>query len=585
MSYNQWRSLLVERRFDLPKGRPLRRILYAFTLAEKVVFAFFATLFIFSGLILVSRASSAYLVEVPTRGGTLTEGVIGNPRFINPVLALSEADKNLTSLVYSGLVRVNPDGSIENELAEEVVISENRLVYTVTLDSEARFHDGARVTADDVVFTIQKILDPNIKSPRRGNWEGVVVEKIDELTVSFTLKKAYTPFIYNLTLGIIPRHIWKNVSDDEFAFSQFNTLPIGSGPYRVERAERNSGGIPDYYKLNPFDNYKRQKPFIDNLVFKFYPNEESLIEAYRGGQISSFGGISPDKIREFNLNQDSITTSPLPRVFGVFFNQGQSKVLLNKEVRQALELSSPREDIIEKVLNGYGTAIEHPLPAGLYSWTSETDPRTLEERLEAGREILLASGWRPNEETGVLEKNPSSGKITLSFSISTGDAPELVAVANELKNTWEKLGASIEVKVFETGDLNQNVIRPREFEALLFGLVVGRDADLYPFWHSSQRNDPGLNIALYANTRADKFLDEARTSTNPQILEEKLRAFALEVEADIPAVFLYTPSYLYVVPEKIKALEIGPLTVAQDRFLGIRNWYIEEDKVWSIFTN
>jgi len=570
----------------MPKERPIRGILRSFTIAEKAILYFFISIFLLSGIGLLWEVNNAYLVEVPARGGTLTEGVIGNPRFINPVLAISEADKNLTAIIYSGLVRITPEGKIENDLAEEVLISDDRKTYTVRIRLDARFHDDTPVTADDVIFTIQKINNPNIKSPKRGNWDGVLIKKIDDMTVSFTLKQAYTPFIYNLTLGILPKDIWKNVSDDEFSFSQFNTLPIGSGPYKVDRVERNSGGIPDFYRLVSFENALGKIPFIKKVIFKFYPNEIALIEAYNTHAVESIGGISPENTLKLKTNNSRIITSPLPRVFAVFFNQNQSKVLLAKEVRQALNLTSPREEIVKKVLGGYGTAIYGPLPAGVYSWAATTD-NTLssEERLKMAKELLDKEGWSLNEETGVLEKKSKSGTITLSFSISTGNAPELQSVADELVRAWSKLGAKIEIIVFETGDLNQNVIRSRDFDALLFGNVVGRDSDLYPFWHSSQRNDPGLNIALYANSRADKFLDNARSADSPKAMEESYIAFAKELRNDLPAIFLYTPSFIYVVPKEIRAINLDSFTVSQDRFLGIRDWYIETDKVWKIFTN
>ncbi len=570
----------------MPKERSMRVILRSFTIAEKAVFYFFTLIFILSSLLLLLKVSNAFQVEVPIRGGTLTEGVVGNPRFINPVLAISEADKNLTALVYSGLVRITPDGKVENDLAESVEISPDRKVYTVSLDKDARFHDGTHLTAEDVVFTIQKITDANIKSPRRGNWDGVSVEKVDEQTIIFTLKQAYTPFIYNLTIGILPKNIWKNVSDDEFSFSQFNTLPIGSGLYRVENVERNSGGIPNLYVLVPSENALSRAPFVKNLVFKFYPSETELIDAYNGGAIESIGGISPERAIELELNNSRIISSPLPRVFAVFFNQNQSKVLLNKEVRQALNLASPKELIVEKVLNGYGTPIDGPLPAGVYPWTSGRDTKApLEERIESAKTLLAEADWKFNEETGVLEKKSKSGTISLSFSISTGDALELQAVAEELVTSWQKLGAKVTVQVFETGDLNQNVIRSRNFDTLLFGKVVGRDADLYPFWHSSQKADPGLNIALYTNSRADKLLEAARSADKPEEVEENYKAFAEELRVDMPAIFLYTPSFLYVVPEKIKAISLNSLTVSQDRFLGLRDWYIETSMVWKIFVD
>ncbi|MDO8590225.1 MAG: ABC transporter substrate-binding protein [bacterium] len=585
MNYKELQVLLLKR-FSMPKERLVRGILRSFSIAEKAVFFFLVSVFVFSGTTLLWKVSSTYLVEVPTEGGTLTEGVVGNPRFINPVLAISEADKNLVALLYSGLVRVTPEGQTENDLAEKVEISNNRLVYTVQIHQDAHFHDGTPVTADDVIFTIQKIIDPSIKSPRRGNWDGVEVEKIDDRTVSFTLRQAYTPFIYNLAVGILPKHIWKNVSPDEFSFSQFNTLPVGSGPYQVESVERNSGGIPNLYKLIPFENTPGKTPFIKNLVFRFYPSEAELIMAHNTNAVESLSGISPERVQELEINDSRIVSSALPRVFAVFFNQSKSKALLNREVRQALDLASPKEEIVEKIFDGYATVIDGPMPAGIYSWTNTDKNRPpLDQRLETAQALLAKAGWKMNTETEVLEKKSASGTMTLSFAISTGDAPELQQVANELVAQWGKLGAKVNVLVFETGDLNQNVIRPRNFDALLFGEVVSRDADLYPFWHSSQRADPGLNIALYANSRADKELDNARSASNPQAAEESYKAFTKELEADMPAVFLYTPSFLYVVPEKIAALSLNSLTVAQDRFLGIREWYIETDKVWKIFVN
>ena len=586
MTYKELRALFL-RRFSLPKERSIREILRFFTMAEKAVFYFFTTIFIVSGLTLMWKVSNAYLVEIPVQGGTLTEGVVGNPRFINPVLAISEADKNLVALIYSGLVRITPQGELENDLAEEVTISDDRRIYTVRIHPNVRFHDDTPVTAEDVIFTLQKITNPAIKSPRRGNWEGTAINKIDEQTVSFTLKQPYTPFIHNLTVGILPKHIWKNVLDDEFVFSQFNTIPIGSGPYKVERVERNSGGIPDRYRLVPFENVSQKVPFIKNLIFRFYSSEGLLINAYNAREVESIGNISPEKIPELQKSGSRVISSPLPRVFAVFFNQNQSKILLNKEVRQALNLMSPKEEVVNKILNGYATVISGPMPAGIYPQTNiENETLTMEERLETAKTILANAGWQPNPETEILEKKSTSGTMALSFSISTGDAPELQQAVNVLVSAWQKLGAKIEVLIFETGGLNQNVIRPRNFDALLFGEMVGRDRDLYPFWHSSQRTDPGLNIALYANSQADKYLDNARSaSDSPEVMAENYMAFAKALEADIPAIFLYTPSFLYIVPEKIKNVNLDSLIVSQDRFLGITNWYIETDKVWKIFAN
>lgn len=578
MNYSELRTLLVKR-FNIPKERSFSQAMRAFTLAEKTVFFFFVGIFILSGFLLVYKVNEAFLVEVPLQGGTLTEGVLGNPRFINPVIAMSEADKNVASLIYSGLVRWSPAGGIENDLATSIEISENGLEYTVVLRDNAIFHDGTPVTAYDVQFTIEKILDQEVKSPIYGNFAGVDVEALDETTVVFKLRKPYAPFIENLSVGILPRHIWSNVSDDEFSFSQWNVLPVGSGPYRIASVERNSGGIPDYYDLVIFEESGGKKPFIEHVVFKFFPNETDLLDAFDGGDVESVSGIAPEDASRIEKDGVRILTSPLPRIFGVFFNQSANRVLLDKSVREALSLSAPREDIVENVLMGFGTPITGPLQSGFI----ETEPEaSYEERLQKAEEVLANGGWTRNAN-GIFEKKSRSATMTMSFSISTGNTPELKEVAEKVKSAWTTLGAEVDLLVYETGDLNQNVIRPRRYDALLFGEVVGRDADVYPFWHSSERNDPGLNIALYANSRVDKLLENIRAELDSEKRKELYISLQEEITKDVPAVFLYSPSFLYVLPEKVKGAEIGFLAKPEERFLGIRDWYIETNDVWQLF--
>ncbi|MDB5194349.1 MAG: family 5 extracellular solute-binding protein peptide/nickel transport system substrate-binding [Parcubacteria group bacterium] len=581
MTYSSLRALLVKR-FSLPKERPIKKAIRSFSPAEKSVFYILVGLFIFAAIAMLWKVNNSFLIETPARGGTLTEGVVGNPRFINPVLAISEPDKTLTSLIYSGLVRTDKTGAIQNDLADNVSISDDGLTYTVHIRPSAIFSDGSAVTADDVLFTIQKILDPNLKSPLLGDWSGITAQKVDDQTVNFILKKPYAPFIDNLTVGILPKHIWKNVTTDEFAFSQFNTLPVGTGPFMVGSVTRNSGGIPDYYDLVPFDKAIGGEPYIGHYIFRFYPSERDLLAAYDGGDIDAMSGISSDEAKSLK-NAANILSSPLPRIFGVFFNQSQNPALLQKEVRQALDLAAPKEDIVKSVLGGYGTPIDSPLPPSLFPWTLTENPKSSDERLAEAQALLAKNGWVKNSTTGVLEKKSKKDTITLSFSISTGNAPELTKVADELRDAWTKLGASVDVQVYETGDLNQNIIRPRKYDALLFGEVVGRDADVYPFWHSSQRIDPGLNIALYANSKVDKLLEDARRQSDPAKRDADYKSFDQEIRNDVPAVFLYAPNYIDVVPKSLLAVSIGNLSVPSDRFTSVRDWYIDTDNVWQIF--
>lgn len=566
-------------RLRLPLLAKAQHTLDSFTASGRALFLFFASLCAVSSIALLYMLNASLLVAAPAHGGSLTEGLLGSPRFINPVLALSDADRDLTALAYSGLVRATPDGGYTPDLASSYTISDDGRTYTFVLRDGATFHSGAPVTADDVVFTVQKIQDPAIKSPLRANWDGVLAEAPDAHTVRFTLKSAYAPFIKNLTLGILPKALWGSVSAEEFSFSELNASPVGSGPYRVQRVVRTASGIPSSYDLSPFAGYSLGEPYL-SLTLRFYQSEDALVQALKDGQIDAASGISPDKLA--GLKDANIATTALNRVFAVFFNQNQSELLRQRAVRQALNAAIDRQDLIQKVLGGYGTALTGPVPPTVLPGESSSTPAGL----DAARALLQRDGWKMND-AGVLQKTAGKGASastqTLSFDLATANVPELRAAAAYLREQWGRLGVVVNVKVFEAGDLSQNVIRPRKFDALLFGEVIGRELDLFAFWHSSQRNDPGLNVAGYANAAADRTLEELRQTSSTQERAALYRAFSDELAADLPAVFLYAPDFVYSIPKDIQGLDLGLIENPSDRFLSIPQWHREVDYVWPIF--
>jgi peptide/nickel transport system substrate-binding protein len=242
---------------------------------------------------------------------------------------------------------------------------------------------------------------------------------------------------------------------------------------------------------------------------------------------------------------------------------------------------------VETVLNGEGIAIDSPIPPGLLPGktkiSASTENLSEENRIAAAKKILQNAKWVWNDVKKIYEKKNKKETVELAFSISTSNAPELQAAAEMLKTMWEKIGASVTLKISEIGELNQNVIRSRKYDALLFGEIIGRDLDLFAFWHSSQRNDPGLNIALYTNAKADKLLEDARAISDQNTRFEKYAAFEREIKGDIPAIFIYSPDFLYVVPKRLKGFNLGRITVPAERFLNIEKWHLETDHVWQIF--
>jgi len=558
----------------------------SFSFVEKIVFGIFSLIFVLSALLILIQINDRFLVEVPKKGGTLIEGVVSAPRFINPLLAISETDRDLTALVYSGLTRITPEGNVIPDLASSFEVSEDGLQYTFKIREDAVFHDGEQITADDVIFTIEKAKDPVIKSVKRANWEGVSVEKISDEEIIFTLAQPYSPFLFNTTLGILPEHIWKDVSAEEFAFTQINIEPIGSGPYELSRVKRNSSGIPEEYRLKAFDDFTLGKPYIKNINFVFLRNENDLIQAFKNERVTSINSIQPYNAKFLSESGFNVQEYPLPRIFGVFFNQSKAPIFASKTVRNALNTAVNRDLLVQNVLDGYGSKIDSPIPPSIVPFTqiSETDSeiKTNLGNIESAKEILSEGGFKPNEK-GIMQRETTNGVEVLSFSISTSNVPELVAAAEDVIESWKAIGAEVTLKVFDPNDFNQNVIRPRNYDAILFGEIIGRDLDFYAFWHSSQRNDPGLNIADYANIDVDAVLESARQLDNSPERIEKFRIFAKEIQNDVPAVFLYSPNFIYVIPEKLKGEVPKNIETPSERFLSVYNWYLETDKVWRIF--
>lgn len=571
---------LARKRIELPSRIEFVYVFKNFRSIERVAFIVFLSIFIAGASILLWRINNAISVTVPDEGGTIKEGIVGTPRFLNPLLAVSDADKDMVALIYSGLLRPDNKGGLIPDLAEHYEISENGLEYTFVLKPHPEWSDGKSLTSDDVIFTIQQAKDPVLKSPKKISWEGVEVIKIDNRTIKFVLQKPYIPFLENATLGIMPKHLWRDASSELMSFSELNIRPVGSGPFKIEGVERDPSGIIISYTLIPNQKFSLSKPYIKKLILKFYPSENKVIEAYRKGDIDSISAIPPEMMEEVKKNNSKLKIFSLPRTFGVFFNQNSAKVFTQKEVRQALAMAIDKKKIIDEVLNGLGTELNYPIPPGSFGALEQKEsPYSLEE----ARELLKKNGWKPNEE-GVLEKKLKNETLTFSFSISTSDITELKTAASLLKTMWEKLGAKIEIRIFEIGDLNQNIIRPRKYDALLFGEVLGRDPDPFVFWHSSQRNDPGLNIALYTNMLVDKILEQARSITDENQRKDLYRQFQEEIEKDVPAIFLYSPYFIYLVPNDLRGVEETKyIVISSERFSQIYKWYIKTDKVWKIF--
>jgi peptide/nickel transport system substrate-binding protein len=530
---------------------------------EKVLIVWTAlliTILFWCGALIV--INSRFLIEVPALGGTISEGIVGTPRFINPVLATSPQDLDLTSLIYAGLTKRNQNGEYVPDMAESINVSEDGLEYNVTLKSKARFHDGSKVTADDVLYTINLVQNPRIKSPQFIKWEGVRVEKISDTEVRFSLKKAYPLFNEVLSLGILPKSLWKNLSDEQFSLSDYNIHPIGSGPFAIDSIDSVSG-IPETYTLTSHKYYTLGRPYLESITIHTYQNEKQLITALNSGDIDRVDSISPNSLNTVkNLSKAHIVSAKLPRAFTIFVNPNKAEFLSDKNIRQALSLALDRGAIIDTVYKGYAVSLVTPYPF-------DTDAGTTTANIELAKTYLAKSKY-----------TKANASTTFELNLVTTNSDEIRAVADLVKSQWEKIGVKVNVLVYEPSDINQSVIKDRDFQSLLFGSFIGHPSDLYAFWHSSQRTYPGVNISGYVSQRLDKSLEVLRESSDPIALQNAYDLVKKEFEEENPGIFLYSPTLIYINNDSIVSPLPNSLLNASDRFALVNTWYKNTERVW-----
>ncbi|MEK7572551.1 MAG: ABC transporter substrate-binding protein [Patescibacteria group bacterium] len=579
--YNRLRNL------KLPKKTEIKLAISSFSKKELMIFWGFLFLLIISTIGILQTINKSFMINVPMKGGSISEGIVGTPRFINPILAFSDADDDLVSLIYSGLMRKDAKGNLIPDLAEKYEISKDELSYVFILKNNVYFHDGEPVTIEDIIFTINEVKNPIIKSPKKANWDGVSVEKIDDKTIKFTLKQPYASFLENLTLGIIPEHLWIN---SPIEINNLNINPIGSGPYKIKNVSKQSSGVINYYNLVAFNKFSLGEPYIEKITLHFYANENDLIAALEKGEVEQISSITPKNAEILKEKNYIVESSILPRVFGLFFNQNQNQLFTNRNIIQAINKAIGKDKIVREVLSEYGVAIDDPIPPNMigYQKLSKKNKLSREEILSEAKNILKKDGWKKGIDVFLEKTTTVKGKkttIRLEFSISTSNALELAKTAELIKQDLEVVGIKVDVKTFEVGNLNQYVIRPRKYDALLFGQIITHETDLFAFWHSSQRKDPGLNVAIYTNAKVDKILEDAFTLTDKKSRIKKYAQFEDEIKKDMPAIFLYSPKFIYVISKNVKGLSLDHINSPADRFLNSYLWYMNTDSVWKLFAN
>lgn len=537
------------------------RLLYIFrSFSKKEQNAFFAAAFFVaaSGIFLLANLYLHATVRIAVPGGSYREGIVGQPVYLNPVISgTNDADRDLIRLIFSNVV----------DVAEKVEPSKDGKVWSVRILGGAKWHDGEPLTSDDVIFTLESILDPDSRSPLADTFHDVAVTRVSERELTLTLPTPYAFFRDNLkNLYLVPKHIFESVPVVNWRLSSYNLEPIGSGPYVFVSSALERSGFVSQMTLKRNEAYVKDHPFIETMVVSFFKNEGEMIDAFNAAEIDGFVlGNSGDLSRVRRGHQTLHLPTSLS--YAVFLNQSANPALKDSNVRLALSYAADRVGLVASALGSNGVPVYGPL--GRLLPPSTSTPAIASSSADAANQVLDRGGWQTGDE-GVRHKS----NLSLSFHLVVPNYTSLVDTAHFLENAWSKIGVKVEVQVLPADEINRDLIRSRNYEMMLFGNTLW-SPDLFSFWHSSERFYPGLNLALYENKAADRLMESVRKNFDEASRNKDLVSLDSLIAQELPAIFLYSPDYVYIAVTNFGGIAEGLLTTASDRFLGVEKWHVK----------
>ena len=424
-------------------------------------------------------APAAEASPEPVKGGVYTEALIGSLMRLNPLLSFHNApDRDVNRLIFSGLLRFDGKGIAQVDLAEEMGVSMDGTLYNFTLRKNAVWHDGTPVTADDVVFTVNLLREGGgaIPADLQDFWKEVELVKLSDDMLQFRLPEPFAPFPDYLTFGILPRHLLDGQTLEAMIDSPFNLAPIGTGPYRFKNLIVDNGNILGV-ALEANEDYYGSKPYIEQIVFRYYPDSASALQAYRDGQVQGIGMISPDVLKEALAQPNlGVYTARQPQLSMVMFNLKNQDVpfLQEVKVRKALMIGLNRQLIVDRILQGQAALANGPILPGTWAYYSEL--RSEPYNPEAARALLKEAGYILAAEGDVVRKNNKD--VSLTFTLLHPDDEQHTRVAEYLRSSWAKLGVLVQLEPVPYDVLVRDALEQRDYQAALVDLNLARSPDL-----------------------------------------------------------------------------------------------------------
>ena len=531
--------------------------------------------FIIAFIILVVMGSLIYrslTKEIATTGGIIKEGIIGQPQYINPVLSFSndinKPDRVLEYLIYPSLFRLDKTGNLSNELVDSYTVGDNGKEYLFKLKSDIKWDDNTPLTIDDIIFTLQTIQNPAYNSPISSALKGVSITRVDDSILKLNLNSSYSPFLSNLTFGILPKHIWQNLEPSAFLLSEANLKPIGAGKFKYKSIQKKKDGNIASITIEKNPNYFGEKPNIENFTLVFYSKEEEMIQDFKQNNLQA---ITQLKAPLSDSSRYQLNVMNIPQSFGIIFNI-KDPLLSNKEIRQSISNVINRQPIINDILQNQATLINGPLtPFNQYYV-----PTDIAFDIEKVKKTLDDANWKDIDGDGIREKDNKKAE----FTILVANGNKVDEVTKTLQAQIREIGIQMNIELVSFADLSANQIRDRSYQALFLGLGLNIYPDPYIYWHSSQITSPGLNLSQYTNINTDGYLETARTNIDINVITSSLQQFQQQITSDVPAIFIYSPKYLYYTNPIIKNITVSIGNSSVDRYASISEWSVKTKRVF-----
>lgn len=530
---------------------------------------------VIAGVLLITQQPSLNLITVePASGGIYTEALIGSFGRLNPLFDLNNpADRDVDRLLFSGLIRFDSRGVPQADLAESWGVSADGMIYNITIRAGAVWHDGTPVTSDDVIFTLDLLRSQfsAYSDDVRAMWDVVTITRINDKNIKFVLPEPFVPFLDYLTFGVLPKHLLETVPADQLASAGFNLAPVGSGPYQFDKLIVENGQVAGVM-LTRAKKYYGATPFIDQIVFRYYPDSASALEAYREGQVLGISQVATDilprALAEPNL---SLYSSRMPQLTMVLFNlQDKDKPFLqDKTIRRALLMALNRQWMVNSYLEGQAVLADSPLLPDTWAYYSNMEHVAFDP--DAAENLLKNAGYVLPADSSVRAKNGTS----LSFTLLYPDTELHRRLAQAIQENWSAIGVGVELRAVPYESLLADFLAARNYEAALVDLDFSRsyDPDPYPFWHQAEATG-GQNYSQWDNRSASEYLEQARVIANPDTRLRLYRNFQITFARELPALPLFYPVYTYAVDARVLGVQSPPLFEPADRFNGVSTWYL-----------